>query len=81
MANELEEEARERYRRFVALRDEAEAGRTPWRALADSFTEDAVNIDPVWGRIEGRENIRDYCERSMAGLRVGAFLPETVRSS
>ena len=36
--------------------------------MADYFTEDAVYIDPAWGRQEGRETIRDFFERSMAGL-------------
>jgi hypothetical protein len=68
MSNPTEREARETYRRFVALRDEIDAGRKSWRALADFFTEDAAYIDPAWGRIEGRANIRDFFERSMAGL-------------
>jgi ketosteroid isomerase-like protein len=68
MSNATEREARETYRRFVALRDEIDAGRKSWRALADFFTEDAAYIDPAWGRIEGRAEIRDFFERSMAGL-------------
>lgn len=61
-------EVREAYRRFVAARDEAEAQRLTWRKLADFYTPDGVTIDPVWGRIEGRENIATYCEQSMSGL-------------
>ena len=68
MPTPLETEAHETYARFVAARDEVDAGRKPWSALADFFTEDAAYIDPAWGRIEGRENIRDFFERSMAGL-------------
>ena len=68
MANEIEREALETYERLVALRDEIDAGRQPWSALADFFTEDAVYIDPAWGRIEGRENLRSFFERAMAGL-------------
>jgi hypothetical protein len=68
VSNAPEREALEVYRRFTALRDEAEAGRVPWTRLADFYTEDGVTIDPIWGRIEGREHIRAYCERSMAGL-------------
>jgi ketosteroid isomerase-like protein len=66
--NELEQEARATYERFVALRDEIDVGKQPWSKLADFFTEDAAYIDPAWGRIEGREAIRDFFERSMAGL-------------
>ncbi len=64
----IEEEAREAYHRFIGARDEAEAQRLPWGDLADFYTEDGVTIDPVWGRIEGRAEIRAYCVRSMAGL-------------
>jgi hypothetical protein len=64
----LEQEALDTYERFVALRDEIDAGKQPWSRLADFFTEDAAYIDPAWGRIEGRESIRDFFERSMAGL-------------
>jgi len=64
----LEREALETYERFVALRDEIDVGKQPWSRLADFFTEDAAYIDPAWGRIEGREDIRAFFERSMAGL-------------
>jgi hypothetical protein len=68
MSMTIEAEARAGYAKFVAARDEAEAQRLPWGALADFYTEDGVTLDPVWGRIEGREVIRAYCERSMSGL-------------
>jgi ketosteroid isomerase-like protein len=68
MSSPIEREAQETYERFVALRDEIDRGERPWSDLADFFTEDGVYIDPAWGRIEGRENIRDFFERSMAGL-------------
>lgn len=68
MSNSIEKEARETYERFVATRDEIDAGRKQWSELANFFTEDGVYIDPAWGRIEGRENIRIFFEKSMAGL-------------
>jgi hypothetical protein len=68
MADVIEQEATQTYARFVALRDEIDAGRRPWSALADFFTDDAVYIDPAWGRIEGREQIREFFEKAMAGL-------------
>ena len=64
----IEKEALETYERFVALRDEIDVGVKPWSVLADFFTEDAVYIDPAWGRVEGREAIRNFFEESMAGL-------------
>ena len=51
MPTPLEIEARETYARFVAARDEVDSGRKRWSDLADFFTEDAVYIDPAWGRI------------------------------
>ncbi|MFO0688048.1 MAG: nuclear transport factor 2 family protein [Myxococcota bacterium] len=68
MPTPLEAEAIARYREFVAARDEVDAGKRSWASLGDFFTEDAVYIDPAWGRIEGREAIRDFMEKSMAGL-------------
>ena len=68
MPNASEREARETYERYVAVRDEIDAGKKSWGVLADFFTEDAAYIDPAWGRIEGREAIRAFFERSMAGL-------------
>ena len=39
-----------------------------WEKMADFFTEDAVYIDPAWGRWETREGIREFFVNSMAGL-------------
>ena len=68
MPDPIEKEALATYERFVALRDEIDVGKQPWSALADFFTEDAAYIDPAWGRIEGREAIREFFDESMAGL-------------
>jgi hypothetical protein len=56
------------YARFVALRDQIDQGTHGWAELADFFTPDAVYIDPAWGRIEGREKIREFFVKSMTGL-------------
>jgi ketosteroid isomerase-like protein len=64
----VEQEAREAYSRFVAMRDEIDLGERGWSDLADFFTEDAVYIDPAWGRQETREGIRKFFVASMAGL-------------
>ena len=66
--DEIAAEATATYERFVARRDEIDAGNATWSSLADFFTEDAVYIDPAWGRVEGRESIREFFEKSMAGL-------------
>ena len=64
----IKQEARDTYLAYVAQRDEVDAGNRTWAELADFFTEDAVYLDPAWGRQEGREGIRDFMTRSMAGL-------------
>jgi ketosteroid isomerase-like protein len=65
---QIEQEALATYRRFVATRDTVDSGKCGWEAMADFFTEDAVYIDPAWGRQEGRETIRQFFLDSMAGL-------------
>ena len=59
---------RSTYARLVAVRDRIDAQELPWSELAQFFTEDAVFIDPGWGRIEGRENIAEFFVKSMVGL-------------
>ena len=44
--------------RYIAVRDEINAGRGTWRDLAQFFTDDAVFIDPAWGRVEGIEEMK-----------------------
>ena len=68
MTSKLEDEARETYGRFVAVREEIDEGARSWAELADFFTADAAYIDPAWGRIEGREAIRKFFVDSMVGL-------------
>jgi ketosteroid isomerase-like protein len=68
MPTAIEQEALDTYARFVALRDRIDVGDASWADLADFFTEDAAYIDPAWGRIEGREGIREFFVKSMEGL-------------
>jgi len=68
MPDPIASEALETYERFVAMREEIDVGKQRWSSLADFFTEDAAYIDPAWGRIEGREAIREFFLASMAGL-------------
>ena len=64
----IEQEALALYDEFVATRDKVDTGECGWDKMADYFTEDAVYIDPAWGRQEGRETIRQFFVDSMAGL-------------
>ncbi len=62
------EEARAAYHRLVAAREQAEKGQAPWSILGEFFTDDAVFIDPAWGRFEGIPAITRFLDESMAGL-------------
>jgi ketosteroid isomerase-like protein len=53
---------------YVALRASIEAGDSTWVDLARFFTDDAVYIDPAWGRIQGLDEIRSFLVESMRGL-------------
>jgi ketosteroid isomerase-like protein len=53
---------------YVAMRARIEAGEATWVDLADFFTDDAVYIDPAWGRIQGIHEIREFLVDSMRGL-------------
>lgn len=67
------EEIREVYGRYVATRERIQAGELPWSALGEFFTEDAVFIDPAWGRVEGREALIAWFDESMEGLQDWTF--------
>lgn len=71
--SELSQESKAAYEAYVKQRDKIDAGDAPWESLAEFFTEDAVFIDPGWGRIEGRENIRAFLPKAMAGLTESGF--------
>lgn len=53
-----EHEVRAAVERYIAVRDEITAGRRPWADLGEFFTDDAVFIDPAWGRVEGLDEMR-----------------------
>jgi ketosteroid isomerase-like protein len=71
--NERELEALESYRGYVEQRERCVAGTAPWSAIGRWFTEDAVFIDPAWGRVNGREEITRFLDHSMAGLEGWTF--------
>src|SRR5688572_23774886 len=53
---------------YVALRRQIDAGDATWVDLSRFFTDDAVYIDPAWGRVEGLDEIRAFFVESMRGL-------------
>ena len=54
--------------RYVAVREQIDAGAGTWADLIPLFTDDVVFIDPAWGRIEGIDAFARFLEESMAGL-------------
>jgi ketosteroid isomerase-like protein len=60
----------ERYRAYRVAVDE---GREGWDGLVRFFTDDAVFVDPAWGRIQGIDEIRSFLVASMTGLEDWAF--------
>lgn len=59
--------------RYVAMRVAIDAGERVWTDLLEFYTEDAVYIDPAWGRVEGRDAIREFMVESMLGLEDWTF--------
>jgi hypothetical protein len=53
---------------YVEVRRQIEAGEATWVDLARFFTDDAVYIDPAWGRVEGIAEISSFFVESMRGL-------------
>jgi ketosteroid isomerase-like protein len=70
------QEILETHEKYLAARRRAERGEVGWDALGDYFTEDAVFVDPAWGRVEGRDAILRFLRESMAGLEGWTFPQE-----
>lgn len=62
------EEVRATLDEYLAVRNAIEAGEGTWTDLARFYTEDAVYIDPAWGRVEGLATITHFFDESMRGL-------------
>ena len=64
--------------RYLAFRDEVDAGDKPWSDLVEYFTDDAVFVDPAWGRIQGIDAIREFLIDSMTGIEDWTFPVDKV---
>jgi len=53
---------------YVSLRERIAAGEAMWTDLAELFTDDAVYIDPAWGRLQGKSKLLEFFDESMRGL-------------
>ena len=67
------DEVLEAHRRYIAIRERIDAGELRWDALEEMFTDDAIFVDPHWGRIEGLENVKHFWLDSMSGLEDWSF--------
>lgn len=63
-----EAEIRKAWDHVLETREKIARGEAQWADIADHFTEDAVYIDPVWGRYVGREAIRKFMHDCMVGF-------------
>lgn len=64
-------------KRYLAVRDGIDAGNGNWADLAQFFTDDAVFIDPAWGRVEGIDEMRrTVFGEAMVGLEDWTFPTE-----
>jgi len=54
--------------RYIGVREAIERGEADWPDLAQFFTDDAVYIDPAWGRVQGIEHLKEFFVESMRGL-------------
>ena len=73
MAKYSRDEVLATLRRYLDVRRRIEAGELGWDALVDFFTDDATFVDPAWGRVDGRDKIREFFLESMRGLEDWAF--------
>jgi ketosteroid isomerase-like protein len=61
------------YRVYSKTRERIDAGELWWDDLRPHFTEDAVFVDPAWGRVDGIDNIVRFLIDSMKGLEEWTF--------
>lgn len=64
--------------RYLAFRVDVDERRRAWPELVEFFTDDAVFVDPAWGRIEGKEAIREFLTDSMTGIEDWSFPVDRV---
>ena len=67
------DELLEAYESYKQTRERSAAGELWWDQMRDHFTEDAVFVDPAWGRVDGIDNIVKFLQDSMRGLEAWTF--------
>lgn len=62
------EEVQQAVDAYVDYRERLDRNEVDWPGIARFYTEDAIFIDPAWGRIEGRAAITELFTVAMVGL-------------
>jgi ketosteroid isomerase-like protein len=71
------DEVRAAIDRYISVRDQINDGHGTWRDLVQFFTDDAVFIDPAWGRVEGIDEMKaTVFGEAMVGLEEWSFPTE-----
>lgn len=78
MANFPRAEIEAAVEKYCEFRVQVDEGLEEWKNIAQFFTDDAVFIDPAWGRVEGIDEMRVFFEESMLGLEDWTFPVEFV---
>ncbi len=68
-----EAEVRDAYQQYAKTRERIDAGELWWDDLRQHFTENAVFVDPAWGRVDGLDAIVQFLQDSMRGLEDWTF--------
>lgn len=63
---------------YRELRRQIDAGNGKWSDMARFYTDDAVYIDPAWGRVQGIDHLREFFDESMVGLEDWKFPIEAI---
>ena len=73
------EELLEAYQGYARTRERIDAGELWWDQLRDHFTEDAVFVDPAWGRVGGSGQPLALCwRRRLWTATRGGDLPPSI---
>src|SRR5580698_7235999 len=63
-----EAEVRAAWGKVLATREQVARGVADWSEVAGHFTEDAIYIDPIWGRLVGAKAIATLMHDGMVGF-------------
>ena len=73
MSNDRAAELAATLERYLRFREAVDRAERPWSDLVEFFTDDAVFVDPAWGRVEGLGAIEAFLRDSMTGIEDWTF--------